>query len=207
MSINSNRQKKGNMSKDQEKKGNWFMRHKVLTGILVFIVFIVVVSASGGDSAGDSSSNGNSGTQQEQQNKEVVTAKIGETVQSGDLAFTVNGVKEYQSLGNSFTSKDAQGIFKVVSLKIENVGKETKTIDSSMINLTDSEGRTFERSVDGQTAKGMAQGQVDLFLQQVQPGLSVNGEIVFDVPETAEGLMIELRGGLFATPAEVELSE
>lgn len=195
------------MSDSKEKKGNWFMRHKILTGILVFIVFIVVVSASGGDSANNSSSNGNSGTQQEQQDKEVVTAKMGETVQSGDLAFTVNGVKEYQSLGNSFTSKDAQGIFKVVSLKIENVGKETKTIDSSMIKLTDSEGRTFERSIDGQTAKGLAQGQVDLFLQQVQPGLSMNGEIVFDVPETAEGLMIELRGGLFATPAEVELSE
>lgn len=194
------------MSDSKEKKGNWFMRHKVLTGILVFIVFIVVVSASGGDSSSNGSSN--SGSKQElSQKKEKITAKIGEQVQSGDLAFTVNGVKEYQSLGNSFTSKDAQGVFKVVSLKIENVGKETKTIDSSMIKLMDSEGRTFERSIDGQTAKGLAQGQVDLFLQQVQPGLSVNGEIVFDIPETAEGLVIELRGGLFATPAEVELSE
>lgn len=194
------------MSDSKEKKGNWFMRHKVLTGILVFFVFIVVVSASGGDSS--NSGSGDSGSKQEQsQNQEKVTSKIGEQVQSGDLAFTVNGVKEYQSLGNSFTSKDAQGVFKVVSLKIENVGKETKTIDSSMIKLMDSEGRTFERSIDGQTAKGLSQGQVDLFLQQVQPGLSVNGEIVFDVPESAEGLVIELRGGLFATPAEVELAE
>ncbi len=194
------------MSDSKEKKGNWFMRHKILTGILVFIVFIVVVSASGGDSS--SSGSGSSDSKQEQsQKQEKITAKIGEQVQSGDLAFTVNGVKEYQSLGNSFTSKDAQGVFKVVSLKIENVGKETKTIDSSMIKLTDSEGRTFERSIDGQTAKGLSQGQVDLFLQQVQPGLSVNGEIVFDVPESAEGLVIELRGGLFATPAEVELAE
>lgn len=175
----------GNFTK--EKKGNWFMRHKILTGILVFIVFIVVVSASGGDSSSSGSSN--SGSKQEQsQKQEKITAKIGEQVQSGDLAFTVNSVKEYQSLGNSFTSKDAQGVFKVVSLKIENVGKETKTIDSSMIKLTDSEGRTFERSIDGQTAKGLSQGQVDLFLQQVQPGLNVNGEIVFDVPETAEGV-------------------
>lgn len=194
------------MSDSKENKGNWFMRHKILTGILVFFVFIVVVSASGGDSS--NSGSGDSGSKEEQsQNQEKVTAKIGEQVQSGDLAFTVNGVKEYQSLGSSFTSKDAQGVFKVVSLKIENVGKETKTIDSSMIKLTDSEGRTFERSIDGQTAKGLSQGQVDLFLQQVQPGLGVNGEIVFDVPESAEGLLIELRGGLFATPAEVELAE
>ena len=194
------------MSDSKEKKGNWFMRHKILTGILVFIVFIVVVSASGGDSS--NSGSGDSGSKQEQsQKQEKVTAKIGEQVQSGDLAFTVNGVKDFKSLGNSYTQKDAQGVFKVVSLKIENVGKETKTIDSSMIKLTDSEGRTFERSIDGQTAKGLSQGQVDLFLQQVQPGLSVNGEIVFDIPETAEGLVIELRGGLFATAAEVELAE
>lgn len=118
------------MSDSKEKKGNWFMRHKVLTGILVFIVFIVVVSASGGDSSNNGS--GDSGSKQEQsQKQEKVTAKIGEQVQSGDLAFTVNGVKEFKSLGNSFTQKDSQGIFKVVSLKIENVGKETKTIDSS----------------------------------------------------------------------------
>lgn len=192
------------MSDSKEKKGNWFMRHKVLTGILVFIVFIVVVSASGGDSS--SSGSTNSGSKQEQsQKQEKITAKIGEKVQSGDLSFTVNGVKEYKSLGNSFTQKDSQGIFKVVSLKIENVGKETKTIDSSMIKLTDSEGRTFERSIDGQTAKGLSQGQVDLFLQQVQPGLSVNGEIVFDVPADAQGLTLEVKGSMFAQSVDIQL--
>lgn len=175
------------MSDSKEKKGNWFMRHEILTGILVFIVFIVVVSASGGDAS--NSGSGNSGSKQEQSRKqEKITAKIGEQVQSGDLAFTVNGIKEFKSLGNSFTQKDSQGIFKVVSLKIENVGKETKTIDSSMIKLTDSEGRTFERSIDGQTAKGLSQGQVDLFLQQVQPGLSVNAEGAGLEPAVPEGV-------------------
>jgi len=42
-----------------------------------------------------------------------------------------------------------------ISLKIENKAKEIKTIDISMIMLTDSQGRTFDRSIDGQTAKGM----------------------------------------------------
>jgi len=90
-------------------------------------------------------------------------------------------------------------------LKIENTGKETKTIDSSMIKLVDNQGRTFERSIDGQTAKGLAQGQVDLFLQQVQPSLSVKGEVVFDVPVDAQGLVLQVRGGLFATEAQIAL--
>lgn len=76
-----------------------------------------------------------------------------------------------------------------------------------MIKLRDSQGRTFERSIDGQTAKGLTQGQVDLFLQQVQPSLSVNGEIVFDIPKDAEGLVLEVRGGLFATATDIKLEQ
>jgi hypothetical protein len=190
------------MSEQKEKKGNWFMRHKVLTGILVFVVFIVVIGSSGGSS---NTSNSTPTSQEQAKNEAKVIAKIGEVAQSSDLAFTATNVKDYQSLGNSFTRKDAQGVFKVITLKIENTGKETKTIDSSMIKLRDSQGRTFERSIDGQTAKGLAQGQVDLFLQQVQPSLSVTGEIVFDIPKDAEGLVLEVKGGLFATAAEIKL--
>lgn len=192
------------MSEQTDKKGNWFMRHKIITGILVVIVLIMVIGSSGGSKSSTSTSG--SGQNQEQAKKEEKkTAKIGEVAQSGDLAFTVTGVKEYKSLGNSFTRKDAQGIFKVVTLKVENTGKETRTIDSSMIKLSDSQGRTFERSIDGQTAKGLAQGQVDLFLQQVQPSLSITGEIVFDIPKDAQGLVLEVRGGLFAPATEITL--
>lgn len=193
------------MSEQKGKKGNWFARHKILTGIIVVIVLVIAIGSSGGSDSSTSNS-GNSNNKQEQTSKdEKVMAKIGEVAQSSDLAFTVTGVKDYQSLGNSFTSKDAQGVFKVVTLKIENTGKETKTIDSSMIKLADDQGRTFERSIDGQTAKGLAQGQVDLFLQQVQPSLSVTGEVVFDIPVDAQGLVLQVRGGLFATEAEIAL--
>lgn len=180
----------------------------MLTGILVVIILVVAIGSSGGSSnSGSSSNTGSSAVQEQKKNDEKVIAKIGEVAQSSDLAFTATGVKDAQSLGNSFTRKDAQGVFKIVTLKIENTGKETKTIDSSMIKLRDSQGRTFERSIDGQTAKGLAQGQVDLFLQQVQPSLSVTGEIVFDIPKDAEGLVLEVRGGLFATAAEIKLED
>jgi len=94
-----------------------------------------------------------------------------------------------------------------ISLKIENKAKETKTIDSSMITLTDSQGRTFDRSIDGQTAKGMAQGKVDLFLQQVQPGLNVTGDIVFDIPKDATGLKLLVKGGYFGKGQQIDLGK
>jgi aromatic ring hydroxylase len=76
-----------------------------------------------------------------------------------------------------------------------------------MISLTDSEGRKFDRSIDGQTAKGLAQGNVDLFLQQVQPGLSVNGEIVFDIPTDAKGLKLIVKGSLFSGGTRIDLGK
>jgi hypothetical protein len=48
------------MSEQKEKKGNWFMRHKLITGIIILVVIIGV--ASSGGSSESTSSNTGSGT-------------------------------------------------------------------------------------------------------------------------------------------------
>ncbi len=48
------------MSEQKEKKGNWFMRHKIITGIIILVVIIGV--ASSGGSSQSTSSNTGSGT-------------------------------------------------------------------------------------------------------------------------------------------------
>lgn len=82
----------------------------------------------------------------------------------GDITFTVLNVKKQKTVGNQYTQKSAQGIFYLVTLKLDNTGKQTKTFDSSMAKVTDDQGREYDRSIDGQTALGMSQGKVDLFL-------------------------------------------
>lgn len=76
-----------------------------------------------------------------------------------------------------------------------------------MITLTDNQGRKFDRSIEGQTAKGLSQGKVDLFLQQVQPGLSVTGDIVFDIPKEASGLNLIVKGALFGSGKKIDLGK
>ncbi len=185
---------------EQEKKNNWFVRHKLLTVIIVIVVIMVI-----GGSKGDNSSNSPSSTTESKQEEATANFKMNELVTSGDLAFIVTKMTEAKSLGNAYTSKDAQGIFKIITIDVENVGKETKMIDSSMIKLKDDQDRTFERSIDGQTAKGLAQGQFDLFLQQVQPGLSVTGEIVFDIPADATGLVLQVKDSIFGKSIDIML--
>jgi len=154
-------------------------------GIIVVAIIVISVIANLGKS-GNSSSNTNNAANTASDNKQAETktvAKLNEPVQDGDLVFIATDITTATTLGNQFTSKDAQGLFYVITLKVENKGKETKTVDSSMISLTDNQGRKFDRSIEGQTAKGLSQGKVDLFLQQVQPSLSVTGDIVFDIPK------------------------
>lgn len=178
---------------------------KIVGGIILVIIVIGVIGSMGKSGSNNpNTTQSNTGSKQ-QETKSV--AKIGEAVQDGDIAFTAMSVDTATSLGNSFTRKDAQGVFTIVTLKIENKGKETKTIDSSMIQLTDSQGRKFDRSIDGQTAKGMAQGKVDLFLQQVQPGLNVTGDIVFDIPKDATGLKLLVKGSLFGSQQQIDLGK
>jgi hypothetical protein len=74
-----------------------------------------------------------------------------------------------------------------------------------MAKVKDAEGREFERSIDGQTAKSMSEGKTDMFLQQIQPSLSVSGDLVFDLPEGMKSPTILLKGSVFNKGVEVKL--
>lgn len=174
-------------------------------GVIAIVVIMIIGAISGGGK--NTTTTSNSGTTKTDSKKEETVAKLNDTVTDKDLAFTATNVTKAKSLGNSYTKKDAQGTFYVITLNVKNVGKETATIDSSMIKITDSQGRKFDRSIEGQTAKGLSQGKVDMFLQQVQPGLSVTGDIVFDLPDDATDLKLLVKGGLFGTEKQISLTK
>ncbi len=179
-------------------------------GGIIFVILIVVGVIAGAGKSNNSSSNTNNAANTASGNNQAETktvAKLNEPVTDSDLVFTATAVDTATTLGNQYTKKIAQGMFQIITLKIENKSKETKTVDSSMISLTDSQGRKFDRSIEGQTAKGMSQGKVDLFLQQVQPGLNVTGDIVFDVPKEATGLKLLVKGSYFGKGQEIDLGK
>ena len=177
---------------------------KLLKWLGIGVVAIIVLSVIFGGKGNNNSSSNNQNTAN---TTTAATAKINEPVQDGDLVFTAVSTETAAALGGTYTRRQAQGQFLVVTLKIENKGKETKTVDSSMITLTDNQGRKFDRSIEGQTAKGLSQGKVDLFLQQVQPGLSVTGDIVFDIPKDAEGLKLVVKESIFGKGKEISLEK
>lgn len=184
---------------------SWFARHKIMTGILVIIVFFGFIAAvSGSKNSGSTNSNSASGSNT---TPSVQTAKVGATVNDGDLAFTVQSVDTAQTVGNSFSQKTAQGQYVILTVKIQNDGKGTKTVNASDFTVVDSQGRKYDYSTDGQTALEMSNGATSFFLQQIQPSLSVTGKIIFDVPASATGLKLMAQGDIFSNAVSIDLGK
>lgn len=60
------------MSEQKEKKGNWFMRHKIITGIIILVV-IIGVASSGGSSQSTSSNSGSGTPSTQEQQAQIIT--------------------------------------------------------------------------------------------------------------------------------------
>lgn len=63
-----------------------------------------------------------------------------------------------------------------------------------MFIMKDSEGREFEPMVDGDIL--MLLGDKNLFLEDVNPGLSRVGQIVFEIPAAVTSYTLEVSSGI-----------
>jgi hypothetical protein len=150
---------------------------------------------------------------EEEKKDEVKTAKIGETATVSDVGFTVESVEETNEIdsGNEFIENaTTEGKFVIVTAKIENGKKEALTIDSSYFKIKTSDDVEYEPTTDGEVIMAMGDGAGDFFLQQINPGLSKSGKVVFEVPadfNLAETVLY-CQTGFFGTESiEISLSE
>lgn len=125
---------------------------------------------------------------------------------SSDVKIVVDGAESKSEVGdNQFSKKKAQGVFKVITITLTNNQKDAITIDSNSFKLVDDKGREFSYSSEGQTALMTSVSGKDesFFLKKLNPGLSITGKVVFDVPQDATGFYLKARGGM--TGKEIKL--
>jgi hypothetical protein len=127
------------------------------------------------------------------------TAKLGDKVVAGDFAYTFNSMTTSKQIGEdvygTFMGDKADGIFIILDVTIENIGKESQTIlIDSYIKIIDDQGRTFKYDA----MAGIYLKDEAFSFTQLQPGLPKRGKIVFDVPENING-KIELSTGLWSS--------
>jgi hypothetical protein len=190
-----------------DQKSSFFKRHKILTVIGVIILLAIIGGAVGGGKKTNTStsSNGDSGKPNtaKTENK-ATTAKLNEVARDGKFEFTVASVEcGKPSVGtNQYLTKQAQGQFCLVNVTAKNIGSEAQTFDSSSQYLYDAAKSKF--SADG-TASLYANPQGSTFLNQINPGNSVSGILVFDVPKDKTPITAELHDSPFSGGVKVTL--
>ncbi|MBN2421089.1 DUF4352 domain-containing protein [Candidatus Woesearchaeota archaeon] len=98
------------------------------------------------------------------------TYKIGDRVEIGDFAYTVQNVWRVNEINTSSEIRRADGVFLTFDVSIENIANETKTLWGIGLKVIDEKGRTFQSSYS------------NFFLNQMQPGLPKRGIVAFDIP-------------------------
>jgi len=110
---------------------------------------------------------------------------LGETVEVGDVAWPISNMEKATQL--KALGERKQGNVIIVDVTFINNGDEPTTLDSESLAILDDQGRTHETDPD---ASFYVPTDRDLFLNQVNPGVTRQGRAIFTVAPDAQGLIL-----------------
>ncbi|SLM99019.1 DUF4352 domain-containing protein [Brevibacterium yomogidense] len=192
--------------------------------LLAVIVLIVIISSvgGGGDSAEDAEASADSGSSDESGTgtsgeeeaggeadgeapaEAASEYSIGDAVATGDWEVTVNDVESGVSeLGDEYLGTTAQGQFILVEMSVANTGSEPSFFFESDVSLLDADGNTY--SPDSEAGIYAATDNDVMLLEEINPGNTATGVIVYDVPADVSPNVLEFQGGIFDEAATVAL--
>lgn len=172
-------------------------------GLLVVLALFGIIASlfGGGEETADSpAEQGEQGQGAEQQQEaapepepepepeEPPAAAIGETVEVGDVAWQITGAAPTAELTSEFMDP-RQGNFVIVDFLFTNNADEATTLSSTSLTLLDGEGREFEPDTD---TFGYIDPEQNVFLNQVNPGVTDEGRVIFTVAPGAAGFTLEV---------------
>lgn len=193
-----------------KKKKNWFMKHKVLTAIGVIIILVIIGSAMGGSKKNNSSAPAATSSPQpassssQKQSTAAQTATMGQAVRDGKFEFVVKSVDCGQTVvgPNQYLQKTAQGQFCLMTLTVKNIGDSQQYFSETDQKLLNSSGQQYSPDT---TATLYNSNSSDALLAQINPGNTVQGVIVFDIPKDQKPVTAELHDSAFSGGVKVSL--
>jgi hypothetical protein len=111
---------------------------------------------------------------------------------------TVLRQKGFGSFGDT-----KQGNFVVVDFTFTNQSNEAVTLDSISLPLHDSKGRVYEADTD---TFGYITAEKDIFLTQVNPGVTQEGQVIYSVAPDASGFVLHAGDLEFFGTDEVKIT-
>ncbi len=144
---------------------------------------------------GDLGSTGDGGSDNLVDDEGGGSAAVGDRVSDGQFTFIVKSVKcGKESIGEGMFKEEAQGEYCLVTMTVKNTGNEPQLMDSSSQYLFIGQ-RKYSASTDALLAIDESQ---NFFLEEINPGNSVRGVVVFDIPKGAQPDRLELHDSPFS---------
>jgi hypothetical protein len=177
----------------------------IALGVVVLLGIIGNLSGSGddattgtGSATPEATEAPSEGTSEQAPN----AAGVGNAVRDGKFEFTVRKVEcGKKRVGTADFGTTAQGQFCFVYVKVENIGKESQTLDGGSQYLYGENGAKY----DADTEAAIYLDDAKSFLEDINPGNAVDGIVVFDIPKNATPTRLELHDSIFSGGVEVAL--
>lgn len=187
-----------------DKQVSWFKRHKILTVLLALLLIGIVSSALGGDKTNTASNSNQTSNQEQKPEEKDELAKVGTAVRDGKFEFVVKSVECGQaSVGtNQYLTKTAQGQYCLLSVSVKNIGDKAQSLFSGNQKLTNATGQEY--SADD-TATMYAAPQGSTWYSEINPGNTVEGSIVFDIPKDQTPTVAVLHDSMASRGVKVSL--
>jgi hypothetical protein len=181
-----------------------FLGLKLWQKILTVLLLVSLFGAMGG-SGSTSTDSSSTKTTTEASAKPTADSgpALGTTAADGKFAFVIWKIKcGVKSVGSGFTKSTAQGSYCLVDMSVKNIGNEAQTIFSDNMKLIDAQGREF------QTDSGamMFSDNQDLWLKEINPGIQIDGQLIFDLPADAKPVTAELHDSAFSGGVKIDLT-
>ena len=114
---------------------------------------------------------------------------VGQTATVGNVQWTVTDAHRTNLLRSNFATQK-RGSFVVVDFTFTNNRSEEVTLDPELhMTLKDGMGREFGTDID---AWEFVPSRLNIFLEPVNPGISQEGRVIYEVPPDAGGFVLIL---------------
>lgn len=189
----------------------WYKKKRFILPLgLLLLIIIIGVATSGGEDGTDVADPGSDGQEDpapqdedEEGEDEATTTGVGSPARDGRFEFTVSSFECGEStVGDGPFQEEAQGQFCLMEVTVENIGDESQFFSGDNQYVFNEEGTEYSASTAATFANNP---EGDELFTEINPGNSVDGTVVFDIPEDAEVAYAELHDSPFSGGVRVEL--
>lgn len=134
-----------------------------------------------------------------QQPNEPLAYSLGDRITLENFAYTFLKIQKTSHVGDSYFGEDASGIFLIFDLEVENLANDAEYVNNE-IYIVDSQGREFTQ--DGGSWIYL---EDNFIFEELNPGLTKKGQIIFDVPQNMNGKLC-IKKSIFSSDCSLLIS-